>query len=85
MNDWIKHNGGPQPVADGVWVRRLKRKYPSDPVLSAPVQAGAYDRGWKDVVEYQVLNQHLIDAKQAEIDALKEELESRHWEGMHDD
>ena len=66
MTNWIKHDGGPQPVADDVWVRRLKRKYPSEPILSAPVMSGPYDRGWNDVVEYQVLNQHLIDAARKE-------------------
>jgi hypothetical protein len=24
MTDWIKHSGGPQPVADDVWMHRLE-------------------------------------------------------------
>jgi len=35
-------------------------------MLGAAVQAGPYDRGWGSVIEYQVLNQHLIDAARLE-------------------
>ncbi|MCA3732655.1 MAG: hypothetical protein INF00_09855 [Phenylobacterium sp.] len=61
MSDWIEHNGGPQPVAKGVWVRRFHRNYPGEPFRSGPQLTGPHDC-WKDVEEYQVLNQHLIDA-----------------------
>lgn len=88
MTDWIEHNGGPRPVANGTWVRRLRRPdWRKSPVLGAAVPAGPYDRGWGSVIEYQVLNQHLIDAKQAEVVALQrevlrldEKLEAKHAE-----
>ena len=72
-NDWIEHNGGPRPVANGTWVRRFYRNYPGEPFRSGPQLTGPHDN-WKDVREYEVLNQHLIDAKQAEIDALQHEV-----------
>ena len=66
-NDWIEHNGGPQPVADDVWV---EAQWPF---------AGAHFSGEPDEVEqaselpwegcklhYRILNQHLIDAARLE-------------------
>ena len=64
-NDWIKHDGGPRPVANGTWVRRFYRNYPGEPFRSGPQLTGPHDN-WKDVREYEVLNQHLIDAARKE-------------------
>ena len=78
MTDWTKHDGGPQPVADDVEIEVSYRR-----MLSPCKQVGAARfRNWKhnpekpkgDIIRYRILNQHLIDAKQAEIDALKEDL-----------
>ena len=65
MTDSIEHNGGPQPVANGTWVRRFYRNYPGEPFRSGPQLTGPHDN-WKDVREYEVLNQHLIDAARLE-------------------
>ena len=65
MTDWIEHNGGPRPVANGTWVRRFYRNYPGEPFRSGPQLTGPHDN-WKDVREYEVLNQHLIDAARLE-------------------
>ena len=73
MTDWIKHDGGPQPVADDVWVHVV------DPIEGS-YQSTASGADWDDARSYFVINQHLIDAKQAEIDALKEELET--WQSV---
>ena len=66
-NDWISHNGGPQPVGDDVWV---EAQWPF---------AGAHFSGEPDEMEqaselpwegcnlrYRILNQHLIDAARLE-------------------
>lgn len=59
-NDWIEHNGGPQPVGDDVWVevnfslgelRGLAEWFP----LS-----------WEEHCRYRILNQHLIAAARLE-------------------
>jgi hypothetical protein len=63
MTNWIEYNGGPQPVGDDVWVEMHGVAFD---------EAGALH--WNRTVRYRILNQHLIDAKQAEIDALKEDL-----------
>lgn len=65
MTDWIEHTGGPRPVANGTWVRRFYRNYPGEPFRSGPQLTGPHDN-WKDVREYEVLNQHLIDAARRE-------------------
>ena len=66
MTDWIEHNGGPQPVADDVWV---------DVELSVGRYINAVraeslrpvNRAWPvDIVRYRILNQHLIDAARKE-------------------
>ena len=67
MTDWREHNGGPQPVADDVWV---EAQWPF---------AGAHFSGEPDEMEqaselpwegcnlrYRILNQHLIDAARLE-------------------
>ena len=69
MSDWIEHNGGPQPVGDDVWV---------------DLRGTTYDRAgflhWDRKCHYRILNQHLIDAKQAEIDQLRDDLET--WQSV---
>jgi hypothetical protein len=60
MTDWIKHDGGPQPVADNVWVEVVDPYDGDDPVGTA----GAFD--WGGIEEFTVLNQHLIDAAREE-------------------
>ncbi|MFN8995261.1 MAG: hypothetical protein ACK5X3_16575 [Pseudomonadota bacterium] len=77
MSKWIEHNGGPQPVEDDVWVG-----------IVTPPQLDWWDIetmpakevGWGQKFEWSILNQHLIDAKQAEIDALRDDLET--WQSV---
>ena len=59
MSEWIKHNGGPQPVADDVWVEVV------DPIEGA-YDSRADDSDWPHVTRYRILNQHLIDAARLE-------------------
>ncbi len=59
MTDWKQHDGGPQPVADDVWVYvsgSFNSNYPSE----------ASDADWPNVKHFFVLNQHLIDAARLE-------------------
>jgi hypothetical protein len=67
VSDWIEHNGGPQPVADDVWVEVIW-----------PTPEGLYLATCRDEIEtadeipwdgkqrYRILNQHLIDAARLE-------------------
>jgi hypothetical protein len=68
MTDWIEHDGGPQPVADDVWMEVIW-----------PTHEGLYLATCRDEIEtadeipwegerfrYHVLNQHLIDAARLE-------------------
>jgi len=55
VSDWINHNGGPQPVADDVWVEMHGVAFD---------EAGALH--WNRTVRYRILNQHLIDAARRE-------------------
>ena len=68
MTDWIEHDGGPQPVADDVWMEVIW-----------PTPEGLYLATCRDEIEtadeipwegerfrYHVLNQHLIDAARLE-------------------
>jgi hypothetical protein len=62
MPDWIEHDGGPQPVADDVWL------YVAD-VLELPDEyyhCEAQDVDWPHAQRYRILNQHLIDAARLE-------------------
>ncbi|MCA3573129.1 MAG: hypothetical protein IOC86_04380 [Aestuariivirga sp.] len=60
MSDWIKHDGGPQPVADDVWVE-LQGIHDPDPLWHAEAIR------WEGrPFLYRVLNQHLIDAARLE-------------------
>jgi hypothetical protein len=59
MTDWKQHDGGPQPVADDVWVYvsgSFNSNYPSE----------ASDADWPNVKHFLVLNQHLINAARLE-------------------
>ena len=73
-NDWIEHDGGPQPVGDDVWVHvqwaDLEGGYPSR-VPDEMEQAS--ELPWEgNKLRYRILNQHLIAAKQVEIDTVAE-------------
>jgi hypothetical protein len=54
MTDWIEHNGGPQPVADDVWVDRLDGGFGLAGFMPS--------WNWSKSTSYRILNQHLIDA-----------------------
>jgi hypothetical protein len=58
MTDWIEHDGGPQPVADDVWVQWLD--YDEDPhgADGCPAQHVR----WAKKGYHRIINQHLIDA-----------------------
>ena len=75
MSDWIEHNGGPQPVADDVWVEIDEGHIDHD--CGA---ARLFDWNREEWFRWNVINQHLIDAKQAEIDALRDDLET--WQSV---
>ena len=75
MTDWIEHNGGPQPVADDVWVEIDEGHIDHD--CGA---AREFDWNREEWFRWNVINQHLIDAKQAEIDALRDDLET--WQSV---
>ncbi len=67
MSDWKQHDGGPQPVADDVWMEVIW-----------PTPEGLYLATCRDEIEtadeipwdgkqrYRILNQHLIDAARLE-------------------
>jgi len=60
MTDWKEHDGGPQPVADDVWVEFWS---PAEGLWR--IQSSAVDwasRGFR----WSILNQHLIDAARLE-------------------
>jgi len=60
VSDWIEHDGGPQPVADDVWVE-LQGIHDPDPLWHA--EALQWERGQ---FLYRILNRHLIDAARLE-------------------
>jgi hypothetical protein len=57
VSDWKQHDGGPQPVADDVWVER-----PDSSRRIGP----AHWFDWTVKCQYHILNQHLIDAARLE-------------------
>ncbi|MCA6276578.1 MAG: hypothetical protein IM662_02315 [Phenylobacterium sp.] len=57
MSDWKQHDGGPQPVADDVWVER-----PNSSRRIGP----AHGFDWAVKCRFHILNQHLIDAARLE-------------------
>ncbi len=60
MTDWIEHDGGPQPVADDVWVQRDNRYRNGEDISEAQYA------DWEDAFHFRILNQHLIDAARLE-------------------
>jgi hypothetical protein len=62
MTDWIKHDGGPQPVANDVWVMLDKVGFEAG--LAQAWQPAWLN--WNKRNTYRVLNQHLIDAARLE-------------------
>jgi len=81
MSDWIKHDGGPQPVAGDVEVEVLYRRMESPCKQVGPARF----RNWKhrpekannDIISYRILNQHLIDAARRE--GIRLGLEAAAW------
>ena len=73
MTDWIEHDGGPQPVADDVWVE-LQGIHDPDPLWHA--EALQWERGQ---FLYRILNRHLIDA--ARLEGIRLGLEAAAVEG----
>ncbi len=57
MTDWLEHDGGPQPVANDVWVER-----PNSSRRIGP----AHWFDWTVKGQFLILNQHLIDAARLE-------------------
>jgi len=70
MTDWIEHDGGPQPVADDVWVE-VRQLYQADDRDLATWIA------WDYKLRYRILNQHLIDAARRE--GIRLGLEAAAW------
>ncbi len=66
MTDWIEHDGGPQPVADDVWVESVQRYGSSIMAPSPPKPARHVAWNASNVTHFRVLNQHLIDAARLE-------------------
>ena len=58
MTDWKQHDGGPQPVADDVWV---EVQYSRSRLAALPEA-----QEWTCPRRFRVLNQHLIDAARLE-------------------
>lgn len=59
MSDWIKHDGGPQPVADDVEVQVIDKN-------RLQWTSFARNEDWDEARQYRILNQHLIDAARLE-------------------
>jgi hypothetical protein len=72
MTEWIKHDGGPQPVADDVWVECA----PFTGGQAEALKAGVDPSLWNYKFFYRILNQHLIDA--ARIEGIRDGLEAAH-------
>ena len=62
MSDWIEHDGGPQPVADDVWVEVVEIVEHAEFYYQCESQYA----NWPHVRHIHVLNQHLIDAARLE-------------------
>ena len=61
MTNWIEHNGGPQPVADDVWVEVDEGHID---YVCGPASEFEWDR--EEWFRWNVINQHLIDAARLE-------------------
>jgi hypothetical protein len=59
VTEWIKHDGGPQPVADDVWVSLYVSNGYTIAWLSQAVP-------WQKHTNFRILNQPLIDAARLE-------------------
>lgn len=78
MTSWIEHNGGPQPVADDVWVALDGGGlHGGCAVAWVPSMVN-----WKRVTTYRILNQHLIDA--ARLEGIRMGLEAAAQVADHD-
>jgi hypothetical protein len=55
MTNWIEHNGGPQPVADDVWVEVSQLYRADDRDLARWI-------AWDYKLRYRILNEHLTRA-----------------------
>jgi hypothetical protein len=62
VSDWIEHDGGPQPVADDVWVEVVEIVEHAEFYYQCESQYA----NWPHVRHIHVLNQHLIDAARLE-------------------
>jgi hypothetical protein len=69
MTKWIKHNGGPSPVASDVWVLAEYRMPKQSGLLPQVATAASVDWEGLGVRRYCILNQHLIDAAQLRVRA----------------
>ncbi|MCE2939553.1 MAG: hypothetical protein LW819_09675 [Fimbriimonadaceae bacterium] len=61
MTDWIERDGGPQPVADDVWVEVDEGHID---YLVGPARDFEWDR--VEWFRWNIINQHLIDAARLE-------------------
>ena len=59
MTDWIKWSGGPQPVADDVWVEV------ADPIEGTYLST-AIGADWGHALQYRILDQDLAHAARLE-------------------
>jgi hypothetical protein len=80
MTDWIEHDGGPQPVADDVWVEVVEIVEHAEFYYQCESQYA----NWPHVRHIHVLNQHLIDAARLEgirlgLEAAKTHLTEGGW------
>lgn len=66
MTDWIGHTGGPQPVADDVWICIDAMPEEMEEVGAGYVRLPKQVGSWKHVTGFFVINQHLIDAARLE-------------------
>ena len=55
MTEWHEHNGGPQPVADDVWVETGQLYNGTHRNLAGWIR-------WDRKTLFRIINQHLIDA-----------------------
>ena len=82
-NDWIEHDGGPQPVDDETWVE-AQWPFAGGRFSEQPDEMDeAGELPWEGCeLRYRVLNQHLIDAARLEGIRLGLEAAKRHAEAI---
>jgi len=66
VTDWREHDGGPQPVADDVWICIDAMPEEMEEVGAGYARLPKQVGSWKHVTGFFVLNQHLIDAARLE-------------------